>query len=442
MKACKYNFFVPIENRMICFNALSGKVFSVYENEYLSILHCLEAPNKVSKLGEFLYNNMFIVDNSFNEIEYIILHNRMEVFDRRFNLIINPTLECNFDCWYCYEKNVKGVISEETIGHIKKFLTNRVERKEITGLNLNWFGGEPLMHYKRVIGPLSLFAKDLMEENRLFFSNGITTNGYLINDKMIDEFRTINLNFFQITLDGVEETHNKTRNQKGKPSYKRIIDNVVKLCRSSEDIRVRLRINYTNEILKQDFNLIFRSFPLEERKKITVDFQRVWQTDNEVSISKATNVDVISKIELCREMGFSLGIDSKYTVGKFHQCYVDKYFHAHINYDGKVYKCSARDYSDKYVCGTLSDEGEIVWKPGVLERMFTKANFENEECLSCKLLPLCIGPCYQNYLDYKNKEKPYICVHRHKEIDVDTFVREYYRDIKNKYQRIENAASN
>lgn len=430
MKVCKYNFFIPYENKMICFNALSGKVFSVYSDEYLLIERCLDFPDVAGKLRDFLYAHKFIVDDSFNEVEYIILHNRIKVFDRQYHLIINPTLECNFACWYCYEKNIKGAISERTIDNIKKFLTKRVERNEITGLNLNWFGGEPLLHYKRVIAPISHFAKNLMEENHLSFSNGITTNGYLMNDKMIDGFKSIGLHFFQITLDGVEESHNKTRNQKGNPSYKRIVENVVKLCRSNDKVRIRLRINYTNEILKQDFRYIFDNFPPEERKKITVDFQRVWQTAHEVSCPGTNNPDIISKMELCREMGFSSGIDSKYTVGRFHQCYVDKYFHAHINYDGKVYKCSARDYSEKYACGELSDSGEIVWKPGVLERMFTKANFENEKCLSCKLLPICIGPCYQNYLDYKNNERPSFCVYNHKEIDVDTFVKEYYMSVK------------
>lgn len=432
MKVCKYNFFVPHENRIICFNALSGRVFSVNDKEYLSIQHSLETPNIKTDIRDFLYKAKFIIDDHFDETEYIILHNRIEIFDRNYHLIINPTLECNFNCWYCYEKTIKGSISEETIQNIMKFITNRVEKREITGLKLNWFGGEPLLHYKRVIAPISLFAKKLMDENHLFFSNGITTNAYLINDKMIDDFKLIDLNFFQITLDGGEESHNRTRNQRGRPSYKKIIDNIIKLCKSTDSIRIRLRINYTNEILQQNFKEIFDNIPIEERKKITIDFQRVWQTAHEVSLL-GINTNVISKVELAREMGFASGLDSKYTVGKFYQCYVDKYYHAHINYDGKVYKCSARNYSDKYICGELLNTGEIQWRPGILERMYTKANFENTECLSCKLLPLCIGPCYQNYLDYKNKENPSICIHRHKEIDINTFIIEYYKNIKKKY---------
>lgn len=435
MKTSKYNFFVAYENRTICFNALSGKVFSVNEKEYTLIQQSLASPNKDTELGNFLYQNKFIVDDEFDENDYIILNNRTEVFNKDFHLIINPTLECNFNCWYCYENHIKGYINEETLQNIIKFISKRVENKEITGLNLNWFGGEPLLYFKRIIWPISLFAKDLMEINHLTFRNGITTNGYLITDKMIEQFKLIDLTSFQITIDGTEPFHNQTRNQRGKPSYKKIISNIIKICRSIDKAHIRVRINYTNEILQQDFSLIFNDFPTDIRKRIAIDFQRVWQTSNEITNSKNKNATILSKIKLAREMGFICGLNSQYALGKFHQCYADKYYYAHINFDGKVYKCTARDYSDKYVCGTLLNSGEIQWKPGVLERMHAKANFENEKCLSCKLLPLCLGPCHQKYVEYKNKEIAAFCIDEYKEIELNQFIKEYYLNVKKIHQQ-------
>lgn len=434
MKACRYNFFVPNQDRMICFNALSGKVFSVNKEEYAAMQSCLKNPDSFGKLRKFLYDNKFLIDDDFDEVNYIILRNRIEVFSQVFHLIINPTLECNFNCWYCYEKNIKGSMSSDTIQNIKNFLSRKVENHEITGLDLSWFGGEPLLYYKEVVLPISLFAKDLMAANNLSFSNGITTNGYLIDDEMIDGLKLIDMNFFQITLDGSENSHNLTRNQKGEPSYQRIISNIIKLCQSNDKVRIRLRINYTNKILRQDFKEIFDHFPPEQRHKIAIDFQRVWQTTREVSHPGCNNEDVISKVELSREMGFAFGLDAKYTIGRYHQCYVDRYNHAHVNYDGRVYKCSARNYSDKYVYGELLNTGEIKYKSGILEKMYTRANFENDKCLPCKLLPLCIGPCYQRYLDYLNKEKTDCCIHSNKEIEVDTFIKEYYMNVRNEHE--------
>lgn len=435
MKTCKYNFFVTYGNRTICFNALSGKVFSVNEKEYSFIQRALASPDKTTKLGSFLYQNQFIVEDEFDEVNYILLHNRTEVFNKTFHLIINPTLECNFNCWYCYEKHSKGHISDETLQNIIKFITQRVEKKEITGLDLNWFGGEPLLYFKKVILPISLFAKDLMETNHLSFRNGITTNGYLITDQMIEQFKLIDLTSFQITLDGTEEFHNETRNQRGTPSFKKIIDNITKICRAIDTARIRVRINYTNEILQEDFSRIFNEFPSDIRKKITLDYQRVWQTTSEIANAKNKNPDILSKIKLAREMGFTCGLNSQYSLGKFHQCYADKYYYAHINFNGKVYKCTARDYSDKYVCGILLNSGEIQWKPGILERMHAKANFENEKCLSCKLLPLCLGPCHQKYLEYKKKEIPTFCIDEYKELELNQFIEEYYLNVKEAHKQ-------
>ena len=35
--------------------------------------------------------------------------------DSTFELIINPTLDCNFHCWYCYENHLKGSKMDEGI---------------------------------------------------------------------------------------------------------------------------------------------------------------------------------------------------------------------------------------------------------------------------------------------------------------------------------------
>ena len=45
----------------------------------------------------------------------------------------------------------------------------------------------------------------------MHFSNSITTNGYLIDDDMIEKFKEIKLNSFQITLDGYQDVHDKIR---------------------------------------------------------------------------------------------------------------------------------------------------------------------------------------------------------------------------------------
>ena len=95
MKGSRYNFFVPYKDRVICFNGVSGKVFSVSKGvEFNEIKRYIEVPKGRNNLTNFMVKNNFIVEDSTNEVELFKLNNRIAVFDNSFHLIINPTLEC------------------------------------------------------------------------------------------------------------------------------------------------------------------------------------------------------------------------------------------------------------------------------------------------------------------------------------------------------------
>jgi uncharacterized protein len=434
MKESKYNFFVPHNERTICFNAISGKIFSVSKNEYKSITDFLENPHEGYKYADFFKRHNFVVNDEANEFDSLLFKNREAILNDTFHLIINPTLQCNFDCWYCYEKHTIGHMSSQTIDNVKLLLKKQVEENKISGLILSWFGGEPLLCFHNVMYPISTYAKELMQENNLSFSNSVTTNGYCIDRKMIETFGEIKLFTFQITLDGDKESHDKTRNQKGEPSFKRIISNIIDLCSLNPETSVVLRINYTNEIISKDYKSILNAFPQSIRKNISVDFQRVWQTYDEIDKSNIENKQLKETVCEVRELGFDTPLAGTYTIFKYNQCYADKYNFAHINFDGKVYKCTARDYSEKYVCGELNAKGEIEWRNEEdRKNIHDKSLFDNDKCRECKVLPLCVGPCSQTYLEYKNNERTDFCPQEYKEINVDTFIQEYYLRVKNQH---------
>ncbi len=434
MKESRYNYFVPYKDRVICFNAMTAKVFSVNKEEFIVIKDFLKKPSEDFQHFVFFEKYGFIVDNETDEFDQFLLKNRSAIFDNKFNLIINPTLQCNFNCWYCYEKNVQGHMSEDTMNRIKLLLTNLVKENKISGLKLSWFGGEPLLNFYNIIYPLSLFAKELMEKNNCSFSNSITTNGYLMDDKMITHFEAIKLFFFQVTLDGDKESHDKVRNQKGSPSFDKIISNIINLRALVPESFVRLRINYTNEIINKDYESILKQIPLSAREKMSVDFQRVWQTIKEINPKDGENDTLLKAIDSANDLGFLVPLDGFYSIGKCNQCYVDRYNFAHINFDGKVYKCTARDYSEKYVCGDLTNEGKINWRhQNTRADMHNKAHFDNDKCRDCKILPLCVGPCYQAYFDYKNQKTTNFCPQQFREIGVENFIINYYLKVKDNY---------
>jgi uncharacterized protein len=93
-----------------------------------------------------------------------------------------------------------------------------------------------------------------------------------------------------------------------------------------------------------------------------------------------------------------------------------------INYNGKVFKCTARDYGDDKVIGNLQPSGKIVWNDGILSKMFEKATFENEQCENCKMLPLCMGPCIQKNYEMRVHNAPFQCMYANVEYSLSSYV--------------------
>ena len=430
MKPSKFNYFVKHNEKTICFNGNTGRAIEASENE-TEIIKSIIKGKRADKpsLTTWLYNNGFIVDDQTNELDAIRLRNRIDVFRNSYHLNINPTLECTFNCWYCYEKHFAGHMSKQTIENIKKYVFGLVTKNKITGFNLGWFGGEPLLYFDKVMYPIASYVKNLCETHNIPIYHNITTNGYLINQDMIKKFDEIGLRRFQITLDGDEKTHNNTRNYNGAPSFKTIVNNINDLLEYLPKCNLLLRINYTNEIIEKDYTKILAVIPEKNRKMVHVHFHRVWQTyKTEVTPDGTTNPWLIKWLDALGEMGFNVHPDTTYYPGKSTVCYVDRFNYANINYDGKVYKCTARDYSEETVYGTLSEDG-IKWNKPMLEKLYATPHFENDSCTKCKHLAICGGPCPQAMLDFKSGKASNFCHLKTKELSVDSFIIEHHKAI-------------
>ena len=84
-------------------------------------------------------------------------------------------------------------------------------------------------------------------------------------------------------------------------------------------------------------------------------------------------------------------------------CYADNYNQAIINYDGNVYKCTARDFSSEQPSGKLNSLGLIEWNaPLLLDRLALDIP---QKCKDCLLLPSCTGICSQKKVEAKDNEQ-------------------------------------
>lgn len=389
---------------------MSGAGFRMPANEWEEFERQLKNLDQFEQIypDDFLHlkNLGMIVESQLDEVALIKHLNKIALYDNRdYEIMINPTLECCFKCWYCFEAHPQGHMSTEIVNAIKEHIRHKIKNDKITRLHISWFGGEPLLYYDQVVRPISVFAKQFTEKNQVLFTNSITTNGYLINANMIRDMSRINLYTFQITLDGDRERHNKIRNCNGTPSYDVIISNIKQILENIPHSHVTLRINYDNTTLNGDLHALMDEFPIGVRRRIRVDFQRVWQTVHGGNKDEE-NMQLDSVIKHAVLAGYRCCSTGGLHPRQFYNCHIGRIHFACINFDGNVFKCTARTFDEMHKVGTLESTGKIAWDMSKLCLYQGHSPLE-DECKECTYLPLCMGPCPQSYIDNNFKVNCY-----------------------------------
>lgn len=404
MKDSLFNTSFFFEGKWVIYNSLTDD-FVLLE----PVLYDLYSAAKVEKqfndlmlyhtnLYEILKDKGIIVGESLDEIEQVKeLRQKVDFNEDKFHLTINPTMNCNFKCWYCYESHIKNsILDNSTLEKIISFIENKVN--EVKVFHLSWFGGEPLLYYNRNVLPIIKQAHTKCKQKSVIFSCSFTTNGYLITDEMICDFKEFGVQNLQITLDGNEHEHDKVRYvHRNKGSYKTIVENIFKLCKNG--INVSVRINYTKDKLNSVSDIYDDLIQLDyfARKFLKVDFHKVWQTED----TKSSREKVIKLMDDFSIAGFKVGSIISNVDFVRNSCYADKKNHATINYDGNVFKCTARDFKIENREGIINSNGKIEWNEKYHKRLDSK--FKNKPCLSCRLLPICNGGCSQQALEHSKE---------------------------------------
>jgi len=423
-KLSNYNYFIEYGNRIIYFNGMGGNVFtlSIKEHEKMSSLFDNLALFKEDypSVFERFQNWGFFVSEEVDEIDRLRFNNKKAVFsDKFYRLIMNPTTDCVFNCWYCHQHSQeKGGMTEETKNKILKHIDYMVNVDRITGLHLDWFGGEPLMYFDEVMVPLSEYSMEIAAKNNIPFVNQVTTNGYLIDVPMVKKMAAIKLHTFQITIDGDEKRHNKIRNAKGQPSFQRIFQNINLILDNIPEAFITLRLNYDDSTLMiSELDKVFSLIPEQHRKRVFTSFQRVWQTVKKHE-GDHYNEELAKLGDMVAELGYRTIGTSTFHIKQPIKCYADRLYLTVIDYDGKVYKCTMRTQKE---AGVLNEDGSISWNHDTLTRLYARPPFENKKCLACKHLPICLASCIQNFNG--SSEEPDRCALDYTEIKVEDFIK-------------------
>ena len=393
MKISRFNYILYYGDFGYWFNSLTKSYFRLPKSISLKIENLMlnisdlktDAPIFFNKLKD----NGFIINENIDEIQIIRNNYHKFINKKDYMLVILPTLNCNVHCWYCIQKHIPSKMDLHTFNNIKNHIKHMIQEEKISSLRIEWFGGEPLLHFKDIINPLSKFAINECQRYGIPYFTSCTTNGILLNKDVRSHLSAINLNYFQITLDGIQKIHDSIKFNKSIDSaFETTLNNISATLKLNQDCIISLRINYTHET--QDINIvdeIDKFIPHELRKRITVHLKKVWQ--EEVSLNSFdTYIEILNKFN---EHGYNANFLDIAT--DFVPCYVNRKFYNTISYDGTVHKCTASSQLyDKEYYGLIDHEGKIDWMDE-FDKLHHIPSFENERCLSCKELPLCMGIC-------------------------------------------------
>lgn len=416
MKESIFNSRIRVSNK-------TDLLYNAYSNRFMLLNKSIALnADKQNSCYELFREGNFIIDEKTDELERVKeMANKVIEDSNNYILIINPTLECCFRCWYCYEEKKQGAnMNKSTLNRIF-LLLNGLCRK-YKALNLSFFGGEPLLRYSGIVVPLINYASDLSKVYNCKLNISFTTNGALLNSQMLEFFQDKNV-AFQITVDGSEKLHDKTRFfLNGNGSYHIILHNISSLLRNKH--KVVLRINYTDENIDNINDIaddVIKITTSYDRKYLIFSLHQVWQKSNE---------DLSDKINKELLLLWNKGLSAiKPTFDNIrHPCYADKLNSVVINYNGDLYKCTAVDFVNTQREGYLNEYGQLIWEKSFAEKRLN-VRFKNLACLKCRILPICNQACSQKALYSQNQD---ICIFHYSENDKDNIILDIFQRYINK----------
>ena len=238
----------------------------------------------------------------------------------------------------------------------------------------------------------------------------ITTNGYLIDDEVIEKSKTYwNIRRFQITIDDIGDAYNQIKAfvEPGN-AFERVTGNIEKLLQN--DIKVNIRINFDPNHIEGTLKTIDY---LQERFGKYPSFFMYVAAINDMNVESVLNGfedkrehPYLTLLRKMKDLGFlcptSLSdeletkFDDEETLRYLNlrsrpiACYATCLNKFVVDPEGNFYKCHRLlGRGEKFICGNIY-EGI---KYNQAYKMFVDGKLSSHNCNSCSLLPMCQGGC-------------------------------------------------
>ncbi len=318
--------------------------------------------------------------------------------------------DCNLRCEYCFA--AKG-----DFGHGRKLMPWEVGKAAIDfllersgsrrNLELDFFGGEPLMNFD-VVKQVVEYARSKEKEYGKNFRFTITTNGLLLTDDKID-FINREMSNVVLSIDGREEVNDRLRvRADGSGSYRTILPKYQKLvaARGDQDYYVRGTFTRHNLDFSEDvFHLYDAGFDQISVEPVVSDPNLPYAITEEDLPRVFEEYEKLAKELLRRKKAgehinfFHFMIDLQQgpcAIKRLRGCGCGNEYVA-VTPEGDVYPCHQFVGMDGWKMGSVLDNSLDLKR----KAQFAKANvYGKRDCSQCWAKFYCSGGCNANNLQY------------------------------------------
>lgn len=127
-----------------------------------------------------------------NTVEERMKKSNLDRMSGPFSVAFTVTNKCNYKCRHCYNNSGENFYYELSDTELMEIAE---QINELKPMNVCLCGGEPLIRGEIIYDIIKLLSKECGVVN-------LVTNGYLINDNVLDRLKNAGINTIQISLDG------------------------------------------------------------------------------------------------------------------------------------------------------------------------------------------------------------------------------------------------
>ncbi len=402
----------PVLQKKIAFSTRTGTAL-IIGDQSLTKVQAKQFSELDEKQLESLIQAEIIVPDFEDEISTILGDFKLCQNDRKvLSYTLAPSADCQLGCDYCGQEHRKTSMSEEQAEKLVAHVRGKLENDDYKALSITWYGAEPLMGYT-ALQFISTKFLELADEFGIQYFADMITNGLSLKPNVFNNLvKNHKVRFYQITIDGVKETHDNSRMTKqNNPTFDLIMRNIEANVNEpvyrEEDCTFLIRINVHKKNWQEVDTLLDLVHEKGLHKDIMFDFAPIhdWGTNGAhdsigIDINKFADLEIGWMLKM-KKMGFK---ESEALPDRsYGTCMVTHPEAEMIDADGEISYCWEVPYTPTLennpdlIIGNLSNEKVYregrenapmrQWYSDIADGTYTG------ECKTCAFLPTCGGGC-------------------------------------------------